>query len=273
MERKRVTAMYFSATGTTERIALAIAKKVGEDLGLPVEKFDFTLPNVRAVKKAFGPEDIVIFGAPVIAGRVPNVLLKYLGTLAGNGALCVPLVLYGNRNYDDALIELRDILAQGGFKPVAAAAFIGEHSFSDILGKGRPDGKDLDVACDFAAGVAKKISGADFDEDKLVAVRGETPIRPYYQPRDSKGNPIDIRKVTPKTNGKCVNCKLCAIVCPMGSIKYEYVGELQGICMKCCACVKKCPVGAKYFDDPNFLYHKEELELQYARRAEPETFL
>ncbi|MDR1834984.1 MAG: EFR1 family ferrodoxin [Fusobacteriaceae bacterium] len=273
MERKKVWAVYFSATGTTERIVLTIAKKLGEELGLPVEKFDFTLKSVRALPKSFAPTDIVVFGTPVIAGRVPNVLLKYLDALKGKEALAVPVVLYGNRNYDDALIELRDILTKQGFKPVAAGAFIGEHSFSEKLGKERPDGKDLAVAAEFAAEIAKKTKGADFDENSLIAVKGESPLRPYYQPRDSKGNPIDIRKVTPKTNGKCVNCKLCAVICPLGSIRFEYVGEMQGICMKCCACIKKCPVGAKYFDDPNFLYHKEELELQYSRRAEPEIFV
>ena len=48
---------------------------------------------------------------PVYAGRIPNLLLlKYLTSVKGNDALAVPIVLFGNRNYDDALIELRDIL-------------------------------------------------------------------------------------------------------------------------------------------------------------------
>lgn len=81
-----------------------------------------------------------VFGTPVIAGRVPNVLLKYLADIRGNGALGVPVVLYGNRNYDDALIELRDIMEAGGIRTIAAGAFIGEHSFSKVLGAGRPDG-------------------------------------------------------------------------------------------------------------------------------------
>jgi len=60
-------------------------------------------------------EDAVVFGVPVYAGRVPNVLLKYLDKVQGNGALAVPIVLFGNRNYDDALIELRNILEKNGF--------------------------------------------------------------------------------------------------------------------------------------------------------------
>ena len=83
----------------------------------------------------FFRKDIVIVGVPVYAGRVPNVLLKYLNTMSGNGALAIAVVLYGNRNYDDALLELKDILEANGFKVIAGGAFIGEHAFSKTLAK------------------------------------------------------------------------------------------------------------------------------------------
>lgn len=269
---ERVWAMYFSGTGTTERIVTSIAKEIGKEMNMPYHKFDFTLKKVRDIKKEFTQNDIVVFGVPVIAGRVPNLLLKYLETVKGNGALAVPIVLFGNRNYDDALIELRNILVNNDFTPIAAGAFIGEHSFSETLGKNRPDGKDMLIANEFADKIVEKIkSGNNLNE--IVSVKGEEPIRPYYQPRDSKGNPIDIRKVKPKTNNLCVDCKLCVAICPLSSIEYNNVREVSGICMKCCACVKKCPTGAKYYDDENYLYHQHELEEQYERRAEPEVFL
>ncbi|MBQ5708933.1 MAG: ferredoxin, partial [Anaerotignum sp.] len=66
---------------------------------------------------------------------------------------------------------------------------------------------------------------------------------------------------------------ICAEVCPMGSINPENTKEYIGICIKCCACVKKCPSQARYYDDPGYLYHKEELEELYERRAEPEYFV
>ena len=103
---------------------------------------DLTPPAARREVYRFTPDDLVVFGVPVIAGRVPNVLLKFLDTLQGGGALAVPVVLYGNRNFDDALIELRNILQDRGFYAIGAAAFIGEHSFSRILAAGRPDSSD-----------------------------------------------------------------------------------------------------------------------------------
>ena len=107
MSKKKIWAMYFSPTGTTEKIVTCVANELADG---QAEVFDFTLPQVRAEEKAFTEEDAVVFGVPVYAGRVPNVLLKYLDKVQGNGALAVPIVLFGNRNYDDALIELRNIL-------------------------------------------------------------------------------------------------------------------------------------------------------------------
>lgn len=270
---KSISAMYFSPTGTTKKVVTAIMCCIGEVLHIPTEVFDFTPKAERDRLKAFTVDDIVVFGMPVIAGRIPNLMLDYLDTIKGNGALAVPVVLFGNRAYDDALIELREILSRNGFRTIAAAAFIGEHSFSDVLAKGRPDSKDMATAYDFANKVAEKIaSGLDFCE--TVSVDGCLPLRPYYQPRDRVGNLIDIRKVKPNTDKLlCIDCKLCAEICPLGAISYDCVDEVPGVCMKCCACIKRCPVGAKYFDDSNFLYHKLELEQTCVERCEPEVFL
>ena len=259
----RVYAMYFSPTGTTEKIVTCIADSLSEE---QAKRYDFTLPAVRGKKASFGADDIVVFGVPVYAGRVPNVLLKYLNTVEGGGAKAVPVVLYGNRNYDDALIELCHILEEDGFDTIAAGAFVGEHSFSRKLAAGRPDEKDIEFAKDFASKI-------DITKTGPVKVKGEDPIRGYYQPQDRHGNPINILKVKPKTSDACVKCGLCARVCPMGSISPEDVTQFTGICIKCGACVKKCPVGAKYYDDAGYEYHKTELEEVYERRAEPEIFL
>lgn len=273
MNIQKVRPVFFSATGTTEKAVTTIADTIAEAFGVPCEAFDFTLPGARAGAFQAQAGELVVFGTPVYAGRVPNVLLKYLATLQGNGALAVPVVLYGNRNFDDGLIELRDLLEKGGFHTVAAGAFIGEHSFSTILAAGRPDADDLAVMQDFADKTAAKIKTME-DVGEPVAVDGTPdPYRGYYQPRDRKGNPVDIRKVKPLTNENCNDCKICADVCPMGSISHEDVREFTGICIKCGACIKKCPQHAKYYEDAGYLYHQHELEEGYARRAQPAVFL
>lgn len=275
MERKKVWAVYFSATDTTKKTVLTIADEAARLLGAEREDYDFTLPGMRENGFAAGKDDLVIFGTPVYAGRVPNVLLKYLATIQGNGALAVPVVLFGNRNFDDSLIELRDILENTGFHTVAAAAFVGEHSFSKTLAAGRPDADDMKEDLAFAGKVAEKVKGLPEGEAPApVEVEGVPhPYRGYYQPRDRKGVSIDIRKVKSLVSDACDDCKICADVCPMGSISHENVREYTGICIKCGACIKKCPKQARYYEDEGYLYHQHELEEGYTRRAAISLFL
>ena len=238
MQPKRVWAVYFSGTGTTEKTVRRIASGLASALSVPLETFDFTPPAARQT-----------------------------------GTLAVPVVLFGNRAFDDSLMELRNILTANGFMPVAAAAFVGEHSFSRTLGAGRPSAADMTQMDNFAHIAAQKIRELAALPAAPVPVEGQEPVRPYYTPRDRHGAPINILKVKPKTDmALCGGCGLCAARCPMGSIDPADVSKITGICIKCCACVKGCPSGAKYFDDPGYLYHQHELEDIYSRPAENAVF-
>ena len=272
MEIKSVWAVYFSGTGTTEKVVTTLAKDLAQSLNAPYQTFCFNLPQSREGELAFGPQDLVVFGVPVYAGRVPNLLLPYIqNKVKGQNTPAVPVVLYGNRNFDDGLMELRNVLFQNGFRPFAAGAFVGEHSFSKILGAGRPDSDDMALAAQLAEKAAQLAKDMAQPPEQPAAVEGCDPIRPYYTPRDRHGEPIkDFLKAKPVTDlTKCVHCGLCARICPMGSIDPNDVTHYTGICIKCCACVKKCPVGAKYYDDEGYLYHQHELEDQYAGRRAP----
>lgn len=271
---ERIHGMYFSPTDTTKIVVCEIVNEIykGMDGEIIINNIDFTLPETRKKPLNFGQKDMVVIGVPVYAGRVPNILLKYLNNMVGSNTLSVPIVLYGNRNYDDALIELKDILKSRGFKTIAGGAFIGEHSFSKTLAKNRPDEKDMSIVRDFANKIHKKIKMGK-DEIQMIDVKGDRPYRKYYMPKDKEDNAVDIRKVKPKTNSNCIDCKLCAKLCPMGSINYKDVSKLDGICIKCGACIKKCPANAKYFDDRDYLRHKYELEVEFSNRREPELFL
>jgi len=271
---KNINTMYFSATDTTKKIVTGIASKMTENIDrqMTINNIDFTLPDARKKPVSFTEQDLVVVGLPVYAGRVPNVLLKYLNTIKGNGALAVAVVVYGNRDYDDALLELKDILASHKFTVIAGGAFVGEHSFSKTLGANRPDEKDMIIVNEFANQIYSKLQAQDTLRN--IDVKGNKPYRKYYMPKDENGDPIkDFRLVTPKTNDECTDCKLCAEVCPMGSIDFEDPFQINGICIKCGACIKKCPTQAKYFDDPNYLRHKHELELAFIRRSEPEIYI
>jgi NAD-dependent dihydropyrimidine dehydrogenase PreA subunit len=270
--KKRITAMFFSATDKTRKIVTAIAKELAvQKEGFSLQVLDFTLPKVREEAVTFTEEDVVVLGVPVYAGRVPNILLKYLNNVIGQGALAIPVVVFGNRNYDDALIELKDILEANEFKVIAGGAFVAEHSFSSTLAQSRPDEKDMTVMRVFARQIYNTI--ITDKEFPVLSVKGNKPYRPYYVAKDKEGKPFDFRRITPKTNSACIDCKLCPQLCPMGSIDYDDVSRLVGPCIKCCACIKKCPVQAKYFDDPGYLNHRQELEIECTLRREPELFI
>ena len=87
-------------------------------------------------------DSITIIAVPVYAGRVAPIALQRLRRLRGNNAPAILITVYGNRDYEDALVELRDETIQLGFTPLAAGAFIGEHSYSRPnmpIAEGRPD--------------------------------------------------------------------------------------------------------------------------------------
>ena len=179
MQPKRVWAVYFSGTGTTEKTVRRIASGLAAALSVPLETFDFTPPAARQADLTFGPDELVVLGTPTYAGRVPNVLLPYLtGKVRGSGTLAVPVVLFGNRAFDDSLMELRNILTANGFMPVAAAAFVGEHSFSRTLGAGRPNAADMTQMDNLARAAAQKIQDLAALPAVPVPVAGQEPLRP-----------------------------------------------------------------------------------------------
>ena len=172
MQIRRVHAVYFSGTGTTEKTVRRIAAQAAQQLGAELSAMDFTPPQARQETLHFAPEELVIFGVPTYAGRVPNVLLPFLKErVQGGGALAAAVVLFGNRNFDDSLIELRDILRADGFAVVGGAAFVGEHSFSRTLGAGRPDAADMAEMDAFARALAEKVRALP------VELRQDVPLR------------------------------------------------------------------------------------------------
>ena len=66
---------------------------------------------------------------PSYGGRVPEIAVSRLKQMKGNGARAVLLVVYGNREYEDTLLELSDVMEAAGFSPVAAVAAVAEHSY------------------------------------------------------------------------------------------------------------------------------------------------
>ncbi len=267
MHIRKVYALYFSPTGTTEKATLAFASGIGT----PVEKFDLTLPSVRKTfNRSFDKEELVVAGLPVYGGRLPRNLEDFFSGLKGNGASAVAIVMYGNREYDDALIELRMRLEEQGFNVKAGAAFVGEHTFSQKIATGRPDVNDLAVAVSFSQQVASLISR---DVSGTLTLKGHYPfVMKGYDPSNPGPHPTYFNL---GTTDLCTNCGLCAENCPWGAINADDPRMIDSArCLRCLRCVKNCPAGAKQITDEKFLAFLPQFEARLnARRCEPELFL
>lgn len=265
MKVHSVKAIYFSPTRTTKRLVAAVAAGLG---GADVEDWDLTRPETVA-PGAMDADNVVVIGAPVHAGRVPALAVERFRALQGRGALAVLVITYGNRHYDDALVELADLSKEFGFVPVAAGAFIGEHSFSTPelpVAAGRPDAADMDKAEAFGRLVAGKIAG-------LVDASGCAPLAvPGNRPYKDGWNKPPMPPVVDET--LCTGCGECADVCPADAIRVSDIAVSDGAkCIVCAACVRACPEHARSFKGTPIAGINQKLNELCSARREPELFV
>ena len=243
MEVQQLKLAYFSPTGTTRKVLESIA----EGIGAPsVEHIDLTLPGGADQAIPSFSEELALIGAPVYGGRIPVDAVSRFKKLKGNKTLAILIVLYGNREYEDALVELKDLATESGFIPVAAGAFIGEHSYSSEdapIAAGRPDGEDLQIARELGVKIRQKIASLRSPDDQGdLKVSGRSP----YVAAGARA-----MKSSPETaNDICTLCGTCAAVCPTAaiSINGNVVTEIDQ-CIRCSACVKECPTGARTWEN------------------------
>lgn len=275
MNITRIWKVFFSPTGNTEKSVSFLTEELRKNLDRPIEEYDFTLPAARETVPEFSSGDLVVFGMPVYAGKLPNKMLSFVKeAFDGNGALAIPIVTFGNRSFDNGLAELTTCLENSGFYLPGAAAIAANHAFSHTLAAGRPDSEDLALLTELAGKTTAKIAALKKAADlPHMNVPGDSDA-PYYTPLGLDGKPAVFLKAKPKTDiAKCVSCGLCSRNCPMGSIDTTDHTLVNGICIKCHSCVRRCPKDAKYFDDPPFLSHKAMLETNYQERKASSIYI
>lgn len=269
---KKIKAVFFSPTGNTQQVVELIAARLAQKFSVPVEVDDFTLPAAHVDTRTYSSEDVVVFGVPTYAGRIPNKVLPFVQTLfKGNQTRAIAVVTFGNRSFDNSLSELASELEKNHFSVVAAGAVVCKHAFAEI-GIGRPDTTDQKRIAAFADTAFEKLQKSEKPLPNASIKKNEA-LTAYYVPLGTDGKPVNFLKAKPVTDkAKCDNCGVCAAVCPMGSIDKNDVSLVPGICIKCQACIVKCHTKAKFFDDPLFLSHKTMLEHNYTRAAVSEFF-
>lgn len=265
METENLYTIYFSPTGTSHKIAEAIAQGFAEESGLCTTTVDLT--HLSGTVPVFARNAAAVIAVPVYGGKVAPVARKRLEALRAEGTLALLVVLYGNRAFESALSELAEIAAAQGFVPIAAAAFVGEHSYSTEyhpIAAGRPGPNDLAQATAFGRRTAEWL---EKEKGEMPPRKTALDVRKIAHPssglwpmvrfirfvlgyrRSQKRRPA---VYLPATNPvACIHCGLCADLCPVDAIvKGDEERTDPARCIRCCACVKGCPVRARTFETP-----------------------
>ncbi len=218
-----VVEIIFSPTGGTEKVANTIGKAWSEN---PV-KIDLSDPKTDFTKWEIKKEDTVLIAMPSFGGRAPAIAIQRLKQIAGNGAKCTLVCVYGNRAYEDTLVEMEDAAKECGFHVIAAIAAVAEHSIMPQYAANRPDASDEAQLADFADRILRK-------DGDVISVPGNRP----YKEGGGAG-------LVPKAAKNCVKCGLCAEKCPVQAIDAKTFAADSKKCISCMRCVKGCPHGAR----------------------------
>ncbi len=160
----------FSPTGGTRRVSELLcsgieAKSILTELCVKEE--ELCLPSIAA-------GDLVVVSMPVYAGRVLALAVERLNAVESNGATCVIVAVYGNRAYEDALVEMQDVATAQGFNVVAAVAANAEHSICRMYGADNPkDNNQLCIGCMRCVSVCPSHARGIGESLKVLAARLE----------------------------------------------------------------------------------------------------
>jgi len=257
MKSKSVNLVYFSATNTTKSIVESIIK------GISIENvIQYNITKRQKDEVSFDRDDLVIFGFPVYSGRIPAVSKEVLDKFRGKNTPAIIVCVYGNRDYDDALLELRDIVSANGFAVISAGAFIGQHSIFPKVGYNRPDINDKQQAESFGIESIRRLNNIDnINTIPEIKIKGNLP---YKIP---KSVPL-----TPKGDKKCDGCGKCVRNCPVEAIDIETPRKTdKSLCIACARCIYVCPQKARNFGGIIYKLVSNRFVKANLQRKEPEV--
>ncbi|MEG1560266.1 MAG: 4Fe-4S binding protein [Clostridia bacterium] len=219
----------FSPTGGTLKVANVFATAIGSD----IIQIDLTNSKTNFNTFSFCSDDVCIIAVPSYGGRVPAVAVSRLRQLRGGQARAILISVYGNRAYEDTLLELKDTLLAMDFRCVSGVAAIAEHSIMRNFAAARPDETDLEELKSFAQKIVEKLRNNDVAENLVLP--GKSPYRQY------NGVPMK-----PAAGRKCIKCGLCAVNCPVEAIPVTTPNETDRTkCISCMRCISICPSKAR----------------------------
>ena len=251
-----VYSMYFSPTGGTKKVMDILTEGLSLD-----RQIDLSAADVDYSTSSFTKEDVCLIGVPSFGGRVPSVVLERLRQMQANGAMAIPVVVFGNRAYDDTLLELKTEASACGYIVGAAVSAVAEHSIMRQYGKGRPDAQDEMELRQFSKEIAGLITNRKNIKD--FAVPGNSPYREY------SGVPFK-----PKADKSCTKCGQCAEKCPVQAIPRDNPASLdEEKCISCMRCISVCPQNARKLNKAVLFAASQAMKKAFVDRKQNELYL
>ena len=216
----------FSPTGGTEKVAKAITQNWRQ-----VETIVLTLPDTDYAKISFEKDSLILIAMPSFGGVAPQLALDRFSMVKGNGALCVIAAIYGNRAFEDTLVQMQDYAQTAGFRVITAISAVAEHSIIRKYAAGRPNLNDCKELAEFGDRILEKVASGALS----------TPVVPGNRPYKKAGVGM-----IPKADATCTACGLCAQKCPAGALSPDQLKlSDKSKCISCMRCVSICPVHAR----------------------------
>ena len=251
---------HFSPTGGTRKAA----EIIGRALDPQATEIDLSTPKSVVTPLDLSHDEVLLAAVPVYGGRVPAIALERLKRITGHDTPAIPVVVYGNRDYDDALLELKTALEANGFRPVAGVASIAKHSIMRVYATGRPDEADEHLLRQFAARIA----------DKLDAVKSGTAPAPIEVKGNPQYKPYNGVPLKPHASRACNRCGTCAALCPAGAIPLDDPSKTDtSKCISCMRCIAVCPQQARKVSKLKVALSIRMLKKACESRKEPELFI
>ena len=250
--------VYFSAKGTTKYCADYIVNAMKAES----KSYDWLrAPQTEDVDIPAG--DVLLFSMPIYGGYIPKHCAEMVKHLKGNGTPAMVCAVYGNRHYDNSILQMKDLLTAQGFKVIAAGAFLAEHSIFTTVAAGRPDLRDKAAMTEFAEKCSAMLQAGVED---LAPI--EVPGNPEYDASAFKGVPMK-----PTAGPMCVNCGTCAAICPVKAIDPADAANTDPEkCISCGACIAACPLNTRNHYNEKYPAARESFETKYGAYKEPEMF-
>ena len=75
-------------------------------------------------------------------------------------------------------------------------------------------------------------------------------------------------------NDQCIDCGICAEVCPMGAVDSQNSALIDTEkCITCCACIKRCPQNARSMKPSPVKDAQKRVNTLFREQKKPEYFL